>query len=491
MPRLIKEKELSALSKLAISELPRTEVNTLCGNLFLTTVHLFGRVNQNSTNTDLSPSSDKGRQKKQPDPNAPGSKQHNRADVRKKRAKGSGRTQVLKTTTEEAIKPDACTDCHTPFLVSALTCYTAFYQIELVKLNDEGYYRVVQTKYSLYDGHCPTCNTTTRATIAAYSIESDHKKISRQGIIGPTLTAEIIAFHKENGTSTRKIRKTIECLYGIKLSVGAIIEAINNGGLCCEPTVETYRVEATQADLANMDETTWRNAGKRLWLWVVITHNACIFTIGQRTKEMAQEFLSNGFVGWLMSDGYRAYRHYTKRFRCWAHLTRKAQGCADSASPDISAFGTTLLALLGLCKDGIYEARVNDSTASLLPDFAQELAHIKALCETYQDSPHDKAKALAREFLNDWDAIFRVLEYPDYPLTNNEAERALRHWVILRKVIQGTQSEDGQRGTCAIASMIATGKCRGQDFVKNIKGCIDTAKGVLNHVSYKPLRLSG
>ena len=491
MTSLIKEKEISGITELTISELPRAQVNTLCANLVHTAIHLFGRVNQNSTNTDLSPSTDKGRQKKQPDHNAPESKQHNRADVRKKRAKGAGRTQVLKTSNEEAIKPDSCTDCHASFLATALTCYTAFYEIELVKLNDEGYYGVVQTKYSLYDGHCPKCNTTTRATITSYSIDSDHKTISRQGIIGPRLAAEIIAFHKENGTSSRKIRKTIERLYGIKLSVGAIIEAINNGGLCCEPTVETYRVEATQADLANMDETTWRNAGKRLWLWVVVTHNACIFTMGRRTKEMAQEFLSNGFVGWLMSDGYRAYRHYKKRFRCWAHLTRKAQGCADSVSPDISAFGITLLALLALCKDGIYQARVSDNTVSLLPDFAQELAHIKALCEAYQDSPHDKAKALAREFLNDWDAIFRILEYPHYPLTNNEAERALRHWVILRKVIQGTQSDDGQRGTCAIASMIATGKRRGQDFVKNIKGCIETAKGVLNHVSYMPLRLSG
>ena len=490
MHKLIKENELPAISKLTISELPRAEVNTLCANLAHTAIHLFGRVNQNSTNTDLSPSTDKGRQKKQPEPNTAKSKQHNRADVRKKRAKGAGRTQVLKTTNEEAIKPDACTNCHTPFLATALTCYTAFYEIELVKLNDEDYYRVVQTKYSLYDGHCPTCNTTTRATIAAYSIESDHKTISRQGIIGPTLAAEIIAFHKENGTFTRKIRKTIERLYRIKLSVGAIIEAINNGGLCCEPTVETYRVETTQADLANMDETTWQSAGKRLWLWVVVTHNACIFTMGRRTKEMAQEFLSSGFVGWLMSDGYRAYRHYKKRFRCWAHLTRKAQGCADSASPDVSAFGAALLALLGLCKDGIYEAKANDSTVSLLPDFAQELAYIKAICDAHQDSLHDKAKALAREFLNDWDAIFRILEYPHYPLTNNEAERALRHWVIVRKVVQGTQSDDGQRATCAIASMIAIGKRRVQDFVKNIKGCIETARGVLNYVSYKPLRLS-
>ncbi len=39
---------------------------------------------------------------------------------------------------------------------------------------------------------------------------------------------------------------------------------------------------------------------------------------------------------------------------------------------------------------------------------------------------HTKARALAREMLNDWEAIFQVLAHPHLPLTNNEAEQALR-----------------------------------------------------------------
>ena len=31
------------------------------------------------------------------------------------------------------------------------------------------------------------------------------------------------------------------------------------------------------------------------------------------------------------------------------------------------------------------------------------------LCELYRDSPHEKTRALAREFLNDWEAIWIVL----------------------------------------------------------------------------------
>ncbi|MGH9799014.1 MAG: IS66 family transposase [Blastocatellia bacterium] len=40
---------------------------------------------------------------------------------------------------------------------------------------------------------------------------------------------------------------------------------------------------------------------------------------------------------------------------------------------------------------------------------------------------HKPTRDLANEMLNDWEAIFRVLQHPELPLTNNEAERALRH----------------------------------------------------------------
>ncbi|MFZ0254299.1 MAG: transposase, partial [Gammaproteobacteria bacterium] len=46
----------------------------------------------------------------------------------------------------------------------------------------------------------------------------------------------------------------------------------------------------------------------------------------------------------------------------------------------------------------------------------------RACCERYQDAEHEKTRQLAREFLNDWEAIFAVLSHPQLPLTNNQAE---------------------------------------------------------------------
>jgi hypothetical protein len=43
-------------------------------------------------------------------------------------------------------------------------------------------------------------------------------------------------------------------------------------------------------------------------------------------------------------------------------------------------------------------------------------------------------------------------------MRHNDAERALRHWVILREGQQGTRSEEGSRALANLASVIDT--CR-------------------------------
>lgn len=74
---------------------------------------------------------------------------------------------------------------------------------------------------------------------------------------------------------------------------------------------------------------------------------------------------------------------------------------------------------------------------------------------------HPKTHALAVELLNNWEVIFQVLAHLELPLTNNEAERALRHWVILRKLSLGTRTPIGSRVVALLASVIDTCRQRG------------------------------
>lgn len=127
-------------------------------------------------------------------------------------------------------------------------------------------------------------------------------------------------------------------------------------------------------------------------------------------------------------------------------------------------------------KKSIYQSRQAQSSDSLKPRFEQELAILKTRCERYINSPHKSTKDLANEFLNDWECIFRVLDHPQYPLMNNEAERALRHWVIIRKFTQGTRTPRGSKVVSILASIIHTCKLRGVKTIGYLKEVIINAR---------------
>src|ERR1019366_3909009 len=73
------------------------------------------------------------------------------------------------------------------------------------------------------------------------------------------------------------------------------------------------------------------------------------------------------------------------------------------------------------------------------------MARLKRACLLNEDADAAKARALAREILNDWDAITAFVTNPDLPPTNNDAETALRHAVIARRISFGTRTEEGSR----------------------------------------------
>ena len=62
-----------------------------------------------------------------------------------------------------------------------------------------------------------------------------------------------------------------------------------------------------------------------------------------------------------------------------------------------------------------------------------------------------------QEFLNDWQAVVAFVS-PHLPVTNNEAERALRHAVIARHITPGTRSAEGSEAYAALLTVIET--CR-------------------------------
>jgi hypothetical protein len=254
-----------------------------------------------------------------------------------------------------------------------------------------------------------------------------------------------------------------ECLaewLGLELSIGTIHQTLHEASAAVAPAEEELVQAVLASELLHADETAWPEAKQTLWLWVFVATTATLYYVAGRGKERVENVL-DGFPGWLMSDGWGSYRHYPHRLRCWAHLIRKARGWAQSGDRTARAFGQLVLDTLETLMAAVYAAREGPPPVDLPAEHAPLLAALRAACETHQGSAHPKTHALAVELLDGWEAIFQVLSHPELPLTNNTAERALRHWVILRKLSLGTRTPVGSRVVALLASVIDTCRQRG------------------------------
>ncbi len=70
----------------------------------------------------------------------------------------------------------------------------------------------------------------------------------------------------------------------------------------------------------------------------------------------------------------------------------------------------------------------------------------------------------------------RVLGDPMLPLTNNAAERQLRHWVIARRISYGTRTLVGSNSLSLLASVIDTCRLRGASATNLLARAISAAR---------------
>jgi transposase len=370
-------------------------------------------------------------------------------------AKGHGRKVELVVTGEEIHPAKECAACGKELGAEAsFEARTGLYVLDIA-LGNPGL-QVSHIKHIYGDTPC-SCGHITRTEPGRCEQEEGWEvELSEWHVVGPLLASLIIALSLRMRLSRARIQEFLNDWLGIYLSVGVINQAIAEGGRAVEPIEAELIAAVKHSDLLYIDETGWKENGRLLWLWVLVTTNVTLFLMGSRSWDTIAAALE-GFAGWLMSDGYHSYRRYAKRLRCLAHLLRKARGLSDSLNPEAQEFGEKTLEYMAAFIKGIYRARAGPAT-DLTAEFAEQLAQLKIWCEKHRDSHHEKTRQLARELLNDWDAIWTVLEYPELPITNNIAERALRHWVIARKISNGTRTKQGSRAFTLLASVIDT--CR-------------------------------
>ena len=413
-------------------------------------------------------------------PDSEKSDQQRRPSGRQPGSPGFGRRQKLVVTDTEHHHCGDCRVCNAD-LTAVEKAYTGFYSVNLI-FGDAGSagVRLTNTRHLYYSGLCPGCGLDNRSQPSrgpADVLDWAHVGLTEWRLIGPDLAALIVYLSMDMRLTRRQVKRFLLDLFGLELSIGSLQNCLVESARALSPVEEQLAETLLSESLMHADETSHPEAITRLWLWVFITSTTALFLIGTRSKELFNNLLDAStprFNGWLMSDGYKVYRDYRRRLRCWAHLIRKAKGLSESYHQSVRDYGRQVLGTLNHLMNAVYQAREgpDQGTCSIAAKHQNTLDDLRSVCESMGACSHKKTRALGREFLNDWDAIFRVLDHPAWPLTNNEAERVLRHWVILRKITYGTRSPQGSRALALFASVITTCRLRGHSPLLYIRDVI-------------------
>jgi transposase len=374
-------------------------------------------------------------------------------------AKGHWRCQPIVVSAEVEHAPQWCAACR-----SALgrererRCVSAHNSLELVRADMA--LQVTATRHSYFALRCPCGHDNIeRPRVGLRSSIEGRKRnlaMSERCLVGPMLATFIAALSLRCRLSRRKIQEFLADWLDLELGVATIERCIHEFGLASQPVVEQLIEDVRAAEIVHLDETPWYQRGVLLWMWVAVTATTIVYRIGSRRKEELAALIGEGFLGWLVTDGYGAYRDHPRRQRCLAHLIRKALALAEGYYGAGSGFGRDLVRDLRRLIERVHDGADAHALARLT-------TRIKWNCQCNRCEIEKKVRDLAGEILNDWDAVIAFVCDPNLPPTNNDAERALRHAVIARRIGFGTRTDEGSRFYAAGLSVIDTCRRRGID----------------------------
>lgn len=116
------------------------------------------------------------------------------------------------------------------------------------------------------------------------------------------------------------------------MSQGSVTALQQQLSAALEPAYQEIAATVRPAAAKNVDETGWKQAGKKRWLWTAVTSTAALFVIQLRRGVMGLKALRGETIeGLVSSDRWSAYLvlPLQRRQLCWAHLRRDFQAMVD------------------------------------------------------------------------------------------------------------------------------------------------------------------
>jgi transposase len=418
------------------------------------------RVNRNSRNSSQPPSSD-GR--------GVAAKPHRRVKSKRKRGGqpghvGRGRKLVsaeqLKASYD--IKPDTCQRCGHHLEGEDPEPYR--HQVaEVPPMKAE------VSEYRIHTLTCPECQAETRAELPAGVPTSS---------FGPRLQAMISLLTGNYHLSKREAVEIMDDFFQVYVSLGSVPALEQRTSQAIQEPVEDVRQYIKTQPAVNADETSWREANQKAWLWVAATTLVTVFLIRtSRGGQVAKEMLGEAFKGILISDRWSAYNWLETHWRqlCWAHLLRDFQAFVERGG-ESQRIGTAILAQADLMFEWWHKVRDGTmSRATFQQNMQSVQRNVGQLLRQGAAGNNSKTGGTCRDILKREQALWTFVYVEGIEPTNNLGERQVRPGVLWRNTSFGTQSQAGSRFAERIMTVAATLKQQHRNVLDYLTQACDAA----------------
>jgi transposase len=414
----------------------------------------LAKLGTNSTNSSLPPSSDRFHRKRRPPP--PANQQRKKTGGQPGHALHQ-RPLVPAELVSQRIpcKPTTCRCCGKPLTgndPNPLRHQVAELPVVVADV----------VEYQLHRLRCPCCHTSTCGSLPA----------GVKGHFGPRLEAALALLAGQYRQGLRPVVALAADLWGLDISTGMVSKLRQHtADALVLPWVQVATYVRTQN--VNIDETHWREARQRTYLWAVLTPLAGLFKIAKgRTAEVAKRLLGKSYAGAATCDRLKSYWWIKRLQWCWAHLRRDFQAMIDRGGPG-KAIGERLLKQSDRLFDLWHELKEGKLSRG---QFQQAMKPVrKAVRRTLkagQQCGCSKTAGTCKELKEHQEWLWAFVETEGVEPTNNEAERAERHGVLWRKTSGGTDSPEGSRFVERILTVVETCRRQGRKVLDYLRGCI-------------------
>ena len=280
----------------------------------------------------------------------------------------------------------------------------------------------------------------------------------RQHVCGPRLSATLSFLSGVLHTSKRGIEEFAETVLRVPIALGTISNLEQEMSAALAPAHAEAQQAVQQAAAKNVDETGWKKAGAKHWLWGAATALVACFVIAPtRGAAGLAALLGKKIKGVVSSDRWSVYGQLKLGLRqlCWAHLKRDFQKLVDRGGV-ARDFGERGLGVVGVLFHEWHLYRGGGSRAALQRELAPMREAMRDWLEEGARCKDAKAAALCGNLLEVEPALWTFLQKPGVEPTNNHIERQLRPGVLWRKNAFGCHSENGCRFVERILTVVQT-----------------------------------